>query len=191
MTVIAAVARDGKVFMGCDTAADYSGSYVYKQEGKVAELQTGTGGKLLIAAAGSASLLPVIARNLKIESNLTPRHTDDEADSWADSVVAAITGVAADCTPSLLTSGDSPGLDGTVLFAWDRHVWFMFAHSAIRPSGGVVAIGSGTDVAVGAMNAALQFGAEPKAAVVTAVELACKFADGCRLDERGPLLHTT
>jgi len=40
VTIIAAVARGGHVVMGSDSAANYSGSIVYKAEGKIEHVPT-------------------------------------------------------------------------------------------------------------------------------------------------------
>lgn len=193
MTVIAAIAKDGNVIMGSDSAASCAGSFIYKGEGKIAELIATGGDRVLVAAAGNAAILSVIKRDLKIEGTPPVDADDEAADEWATAVAQAITGILADCSPSLLSSsdGDATSLDGTIALAWRGHLWMVFTHTALRPSNGILSIGSGMDVAIGAMNAALQFGAKPYDAITSAVELACSFTDGCSTDHRGPLIHST
>lgn len=194
MTVIAAVATDDRVVMACDTAANNDGTAVYKAEGKIAKLRTKQGATVLLAAAGNASLLPALLRRLEI--NETPGLGADnvEADSWAGGIAEAITTALAEANPSLLVAADTDSaayLDGTLLMAWHRHLWIVHTHGVIRPYSGIAAIGSGTDVALGCLHTARSVDLAPEAAVSMAVHLACAYADGCRVDERGPLVHAT
>lgn len=193
MTVIAAIATDDHVVMACDTAVDYSGTALYRAHGKISTLSTANGEKMLLAASGSASMLPLIMRNLKVSE--TPDAADAKAaDAWADCVAEAITGVLADASPSMLTTaegGSSASIDGTLIMAWRQHLWWIYTHTADRVYPGILAIGSGCDVALGSLHTATQLGMQPADAVDLAVRLACRHASGCGIDERGPLLHTT
>jgi ATP-dependent protease HslVU (ClpYQ) peptidase subunit len=193
VTVIAAIATDDRVVMGSDTRADYGGTAVYKAEGKIGWLMTPQSETVLLAASGNAGMLPALLRNLKIGD--TPDPADHRAaDEWASAVSEAITGVLADANPPMLTTADgsnSANLDGTVLLAWRQHLWFIHTHGAIRPSAGVISIGSGSDVALGSLYTAVHARLEPEAAVDLAVRLACTYAGGCGIDERGPILHST
>lgn len=193
MTVIAAIARDGNVIMGSDSVASCAGSFVYKGEGKIVEIVAAGGDRVLIAAAGNAAVPSVIKRHLKIDGVPALDDSDEAADDWAAAIAQAITELLAGCTPSLIVSSpdDADAIDGTIALAWRGHLWMMCTHTAIRPSNGILSIGSGMDVAVGAMNAALQFGAMPLDAVITAVKLACEFTDSCSTDHRGALIHHT
>lgn len=193
MTVIAAVAATDHVVMACDTAADYGGTAIYKAEGKIGALFTPKSEKVLLAASGNSGILPTLLRNLKIGD--TPDPTDIRAaDEWASAIADAITGVLADSNPPMLTTSGtdhSANLDGAVLVAWRQHLWFVHTHGAIRPSSGVVCIGSGCDVALGSLHTSVRAGFEPEASVDLAVRLACSYADGCGVDDRGPLVQTT
>ncbi|MDH6282827.1 hypothetical protein [Prescottella agglutinans] len=190
MTVIAAVANESYVVMGCDAAAmNSANSYMYKREGKIAELHADDGDPVLIGVSGNASILPVLQRSLTIEQ--TP-HDGDDPDEWADAIAVAITGILADTNPSLLVTGDgAPYIDGSILLACHEHLWLVHTNATIRPHNNMAAIGSGGEVATGALAATLKHGGGPYEAVTTAVEASCTFADGCRLDDRGPLIHHT
>lgn len=179
--------------MGCDTAADYSGTTIYKAEGKIATLVTGNGEIVLLGVSGNSAILPTLIRNLKIDD--TPADRDPAAaDAWASTVAEAVTGVLADAHPPLITTADSDNpssMDGTALLAWQHHLWIVHTHGAIRPYSRLAAIGSGTDVAIGSLHASRYAGTGPTKAVDLAVRHACTYAAGCRIDERGPLLYTT
>lgn len=193
MTIIAAVATADRVVMGCDTAVDYSGPAVYKAAGKIGTLYTPKGEKVLLAASGSASILALILRNLKIAD--TPDPADPAAaDAWADAIAEAVTDILASAAPPLLTTADTGGaaaLDGTLAMAWRQHLWWLYTHTADRPHPAVLAIGSGTEVALGSLHTSTLLATFPEAAVDMAVRLACRHATGCGIDERGPLLHST
>jgi ATP-dependent protease HslVU (ClpYQ) peptidase subunit len=193
MTIIAAIATADRVVMACDTATDYSGTAVYKAAGKIGSLHARQEEKVLLAASGSASILPLILRNLKISD--TPDPADyAEADRWADIIAEAITEILASASPPLLTTadtGNASALDGTLVMAWRQHLWWIYTHTADRPHPGVLAIGSGTEVALGSLHTSIALGADPEDAVTQAVVLACRHATGCGIDERGPLIHTT
>lgn len=194
MTVIAAIARDGHVVMGADVACSYAGLTLYKAESKIRELNTATDERVLIGAAGNASLLSALCRELKIAGTPGPDAPADAADEWADATAIAITSILHDAKPSLLTNAsetDPASLDGVFLLAWRSHAWMLFTHAALRPNDGVITIGSGSDVALGAIHTALALGATPDRAMHHAITYASTYADGCRLDERGPIIHTT
>lgn len=179
--------------MGCDTAIDYGGTAMYGALGKIGTLYTPKGDKVLLAASGNASILPVIFRNLKVPDGPSPQALR-EVGAWADSLTIAITDILADASPSLLTNADSGSaatIDGSLLMAWRQHMWWVYTHTACRPHGSVVAIGSGTEVALGSLHTSIALGAEPENAVRTAVQLACRHATGCGVDDRGPIIYST
>ncbi|MBF6515539.1 hypothetical protein IU421_14800 [Nocardia cyriacigeorgica] len=72
MTIIAAMATDDQVYMACDTRTDYSGTGMYNDKGKIRALYTPDGEKILLAAAGNASILPTVLRAVKISDTPTP-----------------------------------------------------------------------------------------------------------------------
>lgn len=193
MTVIAAIATPHHVIVGCDTRTSYGNTGITITDPKITTLHTPTGDRVLIAAAGDASLRPIATRGLVLDGAPDPdNHTD--ADAWANTIAAAITDAAAEANPAILrqSSENNAGtLDGTLLLAWRHHLWWIFTHTAVRPHGGVLAIGSGTDVALGSLHTAIAASMDPETAVDLAVRLACRHAEGCGLDERGPLIFTT
>ncbi|WP_280502049.1 hypothetical protein [Nocardia farcinica] len=193
MTVIAAIATPTHVVIGSDTRHDYSGTGLHTTAGKVGTLTAPNGDAILLAVSGNASLLPVALRTVKLEGTPNPDDTAD-ADAWANAMAEAITGALNDATPTLtIPSGEAgaAAIDGTLLLAWRQHLWWIYTHTAARPYGGILAIGSGTDVALGSLHTSQLYGVDPTEAVDLAVRLACRHASGCGVDERGPLIHTT
>ncbi|WP_280195945.1 hypothetical protein [Nocardia farcinica] len=191
MTIIAAYADHHQVIIGCDTATDYAGTAIYKTDGKIGRLDAAYGQTVLLGVAGNSAILPVLLRKLSIEDQ--PDYRNDAAcDRWANNIAEAATEILADANPALLsTRGDTQSIDGIGILAWRHHMWFLQTHSVIRPHPGILAIGSGTDIALGSLHTSHRAGADPEHAVRVAVELACAHADGCKIDDRGPVLHTT
>lgn len=193
MTIIAAVATDSMVTMGCDTAADYDGTALYLADGKILTFTSATGDPVLIGVAGNAGILSIIRRNLTLPE--CPAAADHAlADAWADQVACAITALLVEANPPLLmpADGGSPAcIDGTLLLAWKQHLWRIETNSAFRLASDVTAIGSGTDIALGSLYTSRRFGVAADDAVHTAIRLACTYGDGCRVDGRGPLIFTT
>lgn len=54
---------------------------------------------------------------------------------------------------------------------------------------GVAALGIGSQLALGAMHAALTARVDPLTAVQQAVHLACRYTAGCGIDDTGPLVE--
>lgn len=193
MTVIAAVALDDRVVMGCDTGTDHDGTFVHTVRGKIGVLHAANGERVLIGSAGHASAGRILGRALTVEA--TPDDPSDTiaADRWAAAVAEAITGILADANPALTVSNPDHGGDiaASILLAWRQHVWLVFAHVAIRPSDRIIAIGSGRDLALGSLHTGADHFVGPEAAVRFAIGLACRLDRGCSVDERGPLVLST
>ncbi|RBO87040.1 hypothetical protein [Nocardia puris] len=214
MTIIAAYATDDHVVMGCDTASTHDGTFVFRAStAKILTLTTGTGEPVLFGASGHGAILPLLRRNLVLPERPSNRYVDD----WANATAAAITKILATANPPVTHNDDGAGLDGNILMAWRNRIWLVHAHEALPTHGGIAAIGSGRDLALGAMHAyrvtiaigdttqnlidALGIGrldptqpALPTPAetiVSTAVIIAAHLDSGCRLDERGPHIATT
>lgn len=193
VTVIAAIATDNRVILGCDTRTSYGSTGIMTVGAKIDTLQAPNGDRVLIAASGDAALRTVAVRNLGFGA--TPDPSDAAAaDEWAAALAEAFTDGAASVTPPVLRPAGDHGagsLDGTLLLAWQNHLWWIFAHTAVRPHPAIMAIGSGTEVALGSLHTSTKVGLDPVEAVALAVRLACRHADGCGIDERGPIIHST
>lgn len=191
MTIIAAMAAEDHVVMGCDTAADYRGTAIYRADGKIAQWETAQGDRVLLGAAGNAAIVPILLRRLHIGDGPAD---DADAQTWASALAEKITGVLADAHPAVLTPAGADaaaGVDGMLLLAWRHRLWLVHTHEALPPYPGIAAVGSGTDLALGALHTASAVGVGAYTAVEMAVALACAFDSGCSIDGRGPLLYST
>lgn len=195
MTVIAAVATHDRVVMGCDTATDHDGTTMYRADGKISVRLVGDAGeRVLIGSAGNSAIRSVLARHWKLSGVPRSDATDAEADEWAAAVAEAITEVLANATPPLVVRHDSSAdsLDGCLLLAWRQHLWIVHTHSALRPYGGIAAIGSGKELALGSLYTVAQTGlVSPEVEMAFAIQVACAYDSGCGVDDRGPLLYCT
>lgn len=192
MTIIAAVATPTHVVMGCDSRADFDGTALYLAAGKIATFAASNEDTVLLGFSGAGSILAVLSRNLSL-----PAIPDDDstaaADAWASRVAEVVTETLATATPPVMCDeGEGvTSIDGIGLLAWRQHLWLLQTHAAFRPSTVVHALGSGADLALGAMHVALETGFDAEKAVDRAVRLACDFITGCGVDDRGPLISTT
>ena len=192
MTVVAAVARDGHVTMAADTCTNYAGTDLCGAV-KIRTLRwTSPSGPdaALIAASGNGALAAVAAREVRLstDNGAVPDASNVAAvQSWADEIATAVAEVMAKQSPPIL---DENRIDGALLLGWSGHLFYLFTHQAARVPDGVAALGTGTDVALGAMHTALDAGASPESATTGAVLLACQLISGCRVDASGPLVRS-
>lgn len=187
MTVIAAVARHGQVAMATDDTMTESGRF-YPGPAKVRRIVCGGSPvEVLMAAAGAAELLTYWCRHREL---LAPWA---DLDDWAQGVAEEVTEVAAGMNPSCVVGGPSPdergALDGMMLLGHAGRLWTIDANMAVRVPDGVMAMGSGGQVAIGVLHGALAHGATPCQAVTSAVLLACRHTDSCALLGAGPTVE--
>lgn len=168
MTTIAAVTRDGVTAMACDSAAIDGCGRRYKHSGKIVRLSVGRDGDALLGSAGTAALGATIRAGLNLPAGPDPDDLDD-IEAWAQAVAEAITDLATEAKPSLLTDDDE--LDGEVLLAYAGRFWYITDHLALLAEGPIAAIGSGAMLALGALE--VMPPATPVAMVERAVEIAC------------------
>lgn len=188
MTVIAAIATRTHTIIGSDVATDYSSTLITRAKSKIIEVKARNGERILFGGAGNAALTPYVTRHLKLDGTPDPTNSNEDCDTWAEAVAESITALAAEATPPLTNDGS---LDGCLLMAWRQHLWYVFAHHAIRPLDGIAAVGSGCEAARGSMVTAISHGVDAETAVRDAIKWACVIDTGCRVDERGPLVHKT
>lgn len=181
--------------MGCDTRADYGGTALFLRDGKIGRFKLGGGREALVAVSGSGAALPLMRRAMKFpdpEQQGMDGFARDP-DRWASEVAHRMTTTLAEATPPL-TVQDSEGatsVDCIGLLAYRNHLWLLQTHSAVRPNNRLLTVGSGIDLALGALHVAIEAGYSPEDAVGAAVRLACEYGDGCGVDERGPLIFST
>lgn len=186
MTVIAAVAREGRVVMVADRQTNYGDQAVYGAR-KIRRLTCGSG-EVLIAASGNGAILNVIGRHCKLDHAPGADAALTELQDWADVVAESVAGVLASSTPPLLSEGRA--IDGALLLGVHGHLFYLFTHQAAHAPDGVAVLGCGSEVALGAMHVALRAGTGPEDAAVLGVELGCEFMAGCGLGPSGsPLIE--
>lgn len=195
MTIIAAYSNGVYTAMASDIAVT-NGHTFYTTGGKLLEFHVGDE-RVLLGGAGNASVLTAVQYGLSIEA--VPANADfwSDADEWANEVARGVTKLLHEAEPSITTSADNDnagGIDGIFLLAWRHHIWLLFTHGAMRSADGFAAIGSGAEVAIGALatlDMNLSGTVVPRTAVKVAVELASRYAHGCRIGDDGPIIKET
>jgi ATP-dependent protease HslVU (ClpYQ) peptidase subunit len=178
VTAIAALIEGDQVWVGADSAT-YDGQNVLRYHPvKVAQVVFGNKGeRLLIATTGSASLAQVAQHRLKVDAAPDPADTDD-CNEWAFNVAAALAEAARDAH---IVNKDSGGMDGAALLAWRHHLWHVTDHCAL-PVGApspYVTVGSGAEIALGALDVLADQDLPPAEKVVRAILAACRWEGGC------------
>ena len=187
MTVIAAVAREGRVVMAADDVM-YAGGRVYPSPPKIRRVRcSGSSVDVLLAAAGAAELLTWWVKHHQVKA------PGRDLQDWAQGLAEDITKAAAAMTPSCVVGGSSPddrgALDGMLLLGHAGRLWTLDANMAVHVPDGVLAIGSGGELAHGVLLGALCYGAAPRDAVERAVTWSATLAEGCGLLGLGPLVE--
>lgn len=142
MTVIAACvdAEAGRVHMAADSiATDHNGTTM-----DVAKLWSPAAG-VVLGVAGSSMALPLVRRHVRID----PPADDDDLDEWAQDFAEAVTREL--CARGCTVNGDVHDFYGVILLAWRSHLWEVQSNVAIPVTRGYHAIGSGDEVAFGAL----------------------------------------
>lgn len=188
MTVVAAIARGGRIVMAADRQTNYGVQAIYGAQ-KIRRLTVGKD-EVLIACSGNGGLLAVLQRNLydALVGAAVPDADAElvEVQRWADTIAAAATEVLAATQPPLLeasSDGSSQSIDGAVLLGWGGYLFYLFTHQAVLVPDGIASLGSGSELALGVMHTALELGNDPEGAACRAVHLACRFVDGCGLGQ--------
>lgn len=146
MTTVAALARDGAVWMAADTLAN-----VYDRPitgfRKIRRLTTGDGAEFLIGCSGAAGMPSAVSMGLKVET--TPADGQDP-NLWAEAIAHAVTDLAFEHHQA-----DDGHMDATLLLGWHGQLWTLGNGVAIPHRDGIAAIGSGEGPAIGAIDALL------------------------------------
>jgi ATP-dependent protease HslVU (ClpYQ) peptidase subunit len=175
MTVIAAIAREGRVWMAADTAS-HAGATRFASQPKIRAYPDG----VLLAAAGTACGLPSLR-----DPKLMPKCATDDLDEWAQCVAEKVTEHLAGLTPSLLNEGS---LEIELLLGYRGRLWYLDANLANRIPDGIGVLGTGADIAYGALHAMPH--APAFNAVTTAVAIACMRNAGCALVDGAPQVES-
>jgi|GEM_PF-4154872 len=174
MTVIAALIAKDRVWMAGDTGSFDGNGTLWPNPHKVFETRV-AGEPVVIGTSGVSSLGATIRYDLSIDAVPGP----DDADLWAHTVAQAITEMAYE---RKITRKDSSSIDGTVLFAWRDRLWLISDYLAL-PVESFAAIGSGNELALGAMEVTWHEGMSEDSAkwvVTRAAQAACRWEESCR-----------
>lgn len=173
MTVIAAVAREGRVWMAADTAS-HAGTTRYAAPPKIRHHPNG----VLVAAAGQTAILAALR-----DPELIPDCDTDDLDEWAQCTAERITAALLAVEPPLVDDGS---INGEILLARAGRLWYIDANLATPARDGVAVLGSGSDIAYGAVQALLSLNQPSLHVVTTAVAIACQRNAGCALVDGTP-----
>lgn len=149
MTTVAALARDGHVWMAADSLINVYDRPIVDGARKIRRLKAG-GGEVLIGGAGESGILALVGNLLTIDAE-----PDDDQDPnlWAETIAVQVTQLAAE--HSLLDDGR---MGACLLLGWRGRLWTISHATAIPHADGIAALGSGEGVAVGVMDALLDAG---------------------------------
>lgn len=163
VTTIAAVARDGAVWMAADSATNVYERPIVDGARKVRRLIVGDSEECLIGMCGAGGLADLIGLRLK----LTHVPSDDEdLQSWAAAVAWAVTELAQDA--GLVDAGR---IDGSLALGFRGRLWTLSETHAIPHPDGVNCLGSGEGPAIGALDVLLEQDLDPLEAVTRAVAI--------------------
>lgn len=169
MTVIA-VATDGQTaWMAADSCSTDGNDRAWPLA-KIARKQAGDA-TALVAVSGADSLLQTVRWKLALEP------PSGGLDEWAWQAAEQFTTLAVEAKPPIT---DKDGyVDGRALLACKGRLWMLTGHDATS-AGRFTAIGSGGDLALGALTVLLAADWHPADAVAKACEVACQWNSGCR-----------
>lgn len=170
MTVVAGITNGHTAWLGADTGARDNGGLRWPSA-KLHRIPAGPETALL-AFAGNGRLRGVVSQ-LTIEAPAA----DCDMDTWARGIARSLTGIAVDTKPPVV---DDNGLvDGHGLLAFRGRLWHLWQDMA-DPVQRCVAIGSGGDLAIGALEALLDRQPD-REALTRALEITCDRHGDCDL----------
>jgi len=176
VTVVVGLVEHGRVWMASDSFAFDGHQVLRPNPHKVRRLPIDAGQAVIFGTCGAVSLAQTALYRLKIDAAPDPAD-DDDCDEWAYNIAAALAGLARDTN----TTTDKDAMDGAALFAWRHRLWHVTDHCAL-PVAGFTAIGSGCEVALGALDVLHDLSdQDPESKVRRAVEAACRWEGGCGL----------
>lgn len=192
MTVIAAIARHGTVWMAADHIAS-NDDRVFPAVPKVMRLNTdsGRGPEVVVGVSGNQ-----IAAGL-LQRCVLPAPGPD-LDGWALDVALELTRYLwEDVKPALGCRPDSEGpseVDACFLLGHAGRLWYVDTNAATPARGGVAAIGNGGPIALGYLEGMCDArqpldGPWAEAAAVGAVRSACRWNTLCQLLDDDPTLE--
>lgn len=191
MTVVAAYADNGTVWMAADTYASAGGGTVAEVQ-KVLRIPVGDS-EALLGIAGSAPLIQLVA----FDFDAPALRDGGDLDEWAYRVAVELTRVCRKAGHPVVNDNNDQFIGGGFLLRFAGSLWRVGTNEA-TPLGGYYAIGSGGAEALGALYAFHLTGKlqlNPDRWVQAAVDAACHWDRDCRapvtfhvLDPSGPAL---
>lgn len=163
MTTVAAVAKNGAVYMAADSCTNVYERPIVGGATKILRLTP----EILLGVSGYAGLIGLYAADLP-GALPPPPGEEEDPQPWAHKVATVASQLAV--TVGLVENGR---LDGSLLLGRAGRVWTLVHATAIPHADGVAAIGSGEGPAIGALDALLARKVNPLAAVREAVQIAC------------------
>lgn len=143
MTAIVGVVERGVVYLGADSAASTSSSLTTRRDAKVFRV-----GAFLLGACGS----PRVMQLLRSRLDLPPVTATRDAylnHAFTDAVRKTLKDGGA-----LHTENGEEGMDAALLLGYEGHLYEMYGDFQIgEPEAPFAAVGSGSDVALGALHA--------------------------------------
>lgn len=173
MTTVCALARNGQIWMAADTRNNVYDRPIIAGAHKIQRrMVEAANGDLLLGLAGDGCIQQ-LTHKLKVD--YLPDDADsNDAQSWADAIATGITDIALEAA----VTNDAGRMDALLLLGAVGRVWTLTHHQAIPHPDGIAAIGSGEELAIGALEAmlSLDLGAEPGEWLVKrAVSIACQY----------------
>jgi len=181
VTVIAAYADPDvrRVLMACDTGATDGFGRVWADQPKILRKTLGTTGQhALLGIAGKRALYGLARHNLSIDGAPNPDSLED-LDEWAHRIAQAWTELAVEAKPP--ATNDNGHLDGDAILGHAGRLWHLTEGLADRITSGYTAIGSGGDLALGALHVLSNDLEDAEQVLYLACAAACAYDDGCHM----------
>lgn len=183
MTVAVGVAWDGEVVMALDCLTSWDTVSQLEATKTIRRCQIADGVDMLICAAGRATLTgemrwswnPPTLADAGIAAHETPTVGDDDADRWAHAVARSLRShiMGDEHLWNVVRSEDSRNIEGAFLLGALGRVWDIGCTFSIsRTPEEHTAVGSGAEIALGALYVARSLNLSPRAAVGVAMEAA-------------------
>lgn len=169
MTTVAAVARAGWVWMAADSCNNVHDRPIVGSAQKITR-KVIDGRPVLFGVCGAGALAQLTARRLQLPHlpTFADWQTDAPLQAWAHDAASAVT----DMARGHGITRDSGVIDGTLLMGFAGRLWTITDHQAIPQPDGIAAIGSGDELAIGALHALIDE-VDAAWAVRRALEIAC------------------
>ena len=181
VTVIAGLVTGPDVLMLCDDHAVDGGGRLWPNSRKITRVPVGNAGATaLIGTCGHSGLSTLTrAGGIKLDAAPDPRDAAS-CNDWADAVGRALTDMAVDARPPLTDDGGH--VWGQAMLAHAGRLWGISEHGA-WPVDRFCAIGSGGDLALGALDALLPLvdggSVDARDALEAAGAAAVRWNEGC------------